>query len=148
MTQRNPLDQLRAETQLAQEQHKLQRLENRKQYYEKGERRGRTHRLCNLGGTPPSLAPEVKDHVSVKKHPHDFLLMRMLNCFTDTGHRQLFSWNERQIVRLSYFAAFPFSRGLYQPTCSTTAAAGSATLVGMVEVIASPESATAFFSMT
>ena len=32
------LEQLRAETQPAQEQRKLQRLEKRKQYYEKGER--------------------------------------------------------------------------------------------------------------
>ena len=60
------LEQLRAEkeqveTQLAQEQHKLERLENRKKYLEKGERQKRTHRLCNLGGTIESLAPEVKD---------------------------------------------------------------------------------------
>ena len=50
-----------AETQLAQEKHKLNRLENRKKYLEKGERQKRTHRLCNLGGTIESLAPEVKD---------------------------------------------------------------------------------------
>ena len=60
------LTQLRAEkeqveTQLAQEQHKLERLENRKKYLEKGERQKRTHRLCNLGGTIESLAPEFKD---------------------------------------------------------------------------------------
>ena len=54
-------EQERAETQLAQEQHKLNRLENRKKYLEKGERQKRTHRLCNLGGTVESLAPEVKD---------------------------------------------------------------------------------------
>ena len=35
-------------------------LENRKKYLEKGERTKRTHRLCNLGGTIESLAPEVK----------------------------------------------------------------------------------------
>ena len=35
----------RAETQLAQEQHKLERLENRKKYLEKGERTKRTHLL-------------------------------------------------------------------------------------------------------
>ena len=56
MTKPKTLDQLRtekerAETQLAQEQHKLERLENRKKYLEKGERTKRTHRLCNLGGT-------------------------------------------------------------------------------------------------
>lgn len=41
----------RAETRLAQEQHKLNRLENRKKFLEQGERKKRTHRLCNLGGT-------------------------------------------------------------------------------------------------
>ena len=60
------LEQLRAEkeqveTQLAQEQHKLERLENRKKYLEKGERQKRTDGLGNLGGTIESLAPEVKD---------------------------------------------------------------------------------------
>ena len=57
----------RAETQLAQEQHKLERLENRKKYLEKGERTTRTHRLCNLGGTIESLAPEVKDLTRTEK---------------------------------------------------------------------------------
>ena len=66
MTKPKTLEQLRtekerAETQLLQEQHKLERLENRKKYLEKGERTKRTHRLCNLGGTIESLAPEVKD---------------------------------------------------------------------------------------
>ena len=66
MTKPKTLEQLRAEkeraeTQLAQEKHKLNRLENRKKYLEKGERQKRTHRLCNLGGTIESLAPEVKD---------------------------------------------------------------------------------------
>lgn len=51
----------RAETQLAQEKHKLNRLENRKKYLEKGERTKRTHHLCNLGVTIESLAPKVKD---------------------------------------------------------------------------------------
>ena len=66
MTKPKTLEQLRAEkeraeAQLLQEQHKLQRLEQRKKHYEKGERKKRTHRLCNLGGTIESLAPEVKD---------------------------------------------------------------------------------------
>ena len=66
MTKPKTLEQLRAEkeraeTQLLQEQHKLERLENRKKYLEKGERTKRTHRLCNLGGTIESLVPEVKD---------------------------------------------------------------------------------------
>ena len=50
MTKPKTLDQFRAEkeraeTQLAQEKHKLERLENRKKYLEKGERTKRTHRL-------------------------------------------------------------------------------------------------------
>ena len=66
MAKTKTLDQLRAEkeqaeAQLLQEQHKLERLENRKKYPEKGERKKRTHRLCNLGGTVESLAPEFKD---------------------------------------------------------------------------------------
>ena len=66
MTKSKTLEQLRtekerAETQLAQEKHKLNRLENRKKFLEKGERTKRTHRLCNLGGTVESLAPEIKD---------------------------------------------------------------------------------------
>ena len=52
MAKTKTLDQLRAEkeqaeAQLLQEQHKLQRLEQRKKHYEKGERKKRTHRLCN-----------------------------------------------------------------------------------------------------
>ena len=52
MTKPKNLEQLRAEkeraeTQLAQEQHKLERLENRKKYLEKGERTKRTHRLAS-----------------------------------------------------------------------------------------------------
>ena len=66
MTKSKTLDQLRAEkeraeTQLAQEQHKLERLENRKKYLESGERTKRNQSLCNMGGTIESLAPEVKD---------------------------------------------------------------------------------------
>ena len=66
MTKPKTLEQLRAEKEraeirFAQEQHKLERLENRKKYLEKGERQKCTHRLCNLGGTIESLAPEVKD---------------------------------------------------------------------------------------
>ena len=50
----------KVERQLAQEQHKLNRLENRKKFLEQGERKKHTHRLCNLGGTGESLAPVVK----------------------------------------------------------------------------------------
>ena len=51
----NPLAYIRSE------KDKLQRLEQRKKHYEKGERKKRTHRLCNLGGMVESVAPEVKD---------------------------------------------------------------------------------------
>ena len=66
MQKTKTLSQLRAEQkqleeQLLQEQHKLQRLEQRKKHYEKGDRAKRTHRLCNLGGTVESLAPEIKE---------------------------------------------------------------------------------------
>ena len=50
-----------AEKKIEQYRHKIQRLENRKKYYEDGERAKRTHRLCNLGGTIESIAPQVKD---------------------------------------------------------------------------------------
>lgn len=65
MPDKKPLDQLRlekerAELRLAQEQRRLTCLENRKQYYEKGERAKRIHELCNIGGTVESLAPVFK----------------------------------------------------------------------------------------
>ena len=49
------------ERQLAQEQHKIQRLENRAAYYEKGDRRKRTHRLITRGAAIESVAPQTKD---------------------------------------------------------------------------------------
>ena len=66
MAKPKTLDQLRAdkaqaETRLAQEQHKLERLENRKKYPEKGEKQKRTHRLCSLGGTIERLPPHVRE---------------------------------------------------------------------------------------
>lgn len=65
MSEKKTLEQLRqekeqAEAQLAQAQRRLTRLENRKQYYEKGERAKRTHELCNIGGIVESLAPVFK----------------------------------------------------------------------------------------
>ena len=47
--------------QLAQEQHKIQRLENRAAYYEKGNRRKRAHRLITRGAAIESVAPQTKD---------------------------------------------------------------------------------------
>ena len=49
------------ETQLAREQRKPGRPQNREKYPEKGERRERTHHLCNSGGTIESIAPEAKE---------------------------------------------------------------------------------------
>ena len=61
----NQLEKLKAEQskieqQIAQEQHKLQRLRNRKQYYDKGERTKRAHRLITRGAAIESIAPEIK----------------------------------------------------------------------------------------
>ena len=49
------------ERQLAQEQHKIQRIENRAAYYEKGDRRKRAHRLITRGAAIESVAPQTKD---------------------------------------------------------------------------------------
>lgn len=49
------------EQQLAQEQHKIHRLENRAAYYEKGDRRKRAHRLITRGAAIESVAPRTKD---------------------------------------------------------------------------------------
>ena len=50
----------KVERQLAQEQHIIQRLENRAAYYEKGERRKRAHRLITRGAAIESVAPQTK----------------------------------------------------------------------------------------
>ena len=49
------------EQQLAQEQHKKQRLENRIAYYEKEDRRKRAHHLITRGAAIESVAPRTKD---------------------------------------------------------------------------------------
>ena len=51
----------KVERQLAQEQHKIQRLENRAAYYEKGNRRKRAHRLITRGAAIESVAPQMKN---------------------------------------------------------------------------------------
>ena len=48
------------ERQLAQLQHKQQRLENRRNYYEKGDRRKRAHRLITRGAAIESVEPLAK----------------------------------------------------------------------------------------
>ena len=50
----------KVERQLAQEQHKIQRLKNRAAYYEKGDRRKRAHRLITRGAAIESVAPLTK----------------------------------------------------------------------------------------
>lgn len=54
-------EQASVEQQLKQLQRKQQRLENRKSYYEKADRKKRTHRLCTIAGTIESIAPEIRD---------------------------------------------------------------------------------------
>ena len=49
------------EKKIAQEQHKLQRLDNRIRYCEDGERAARTHRLITRGAAVESVVPELRD---------------------------------------------------------------------------------------
>ena len=51
----------KVERQLVQEQHIIQRLENRAAYYAKGERRKRAHRLITRGAAIESVAPQTKE---------------------------------------------------------------------------------------
>ena len=66
MTKQKTIPELQAEIaanerQLAQLQHKQQQLENRRSYYEKGDRRKRAHRLITRGAAIESVAPQTKD---------------------------------------------------------------------------------------
>ena len=59
------LDELRQEyaeneAKLRQYQNRVKRLEQRRQYYEKGERQKRAHRLITRGAAVESIAPLVK----------------------------------------------------------------------------------------
>ena len=49
------------ESKLAQLKHQQERLENRISYYEKGERKKRTHRICTIAGALESIAPEIRE---------------------------------------------------------------------------------------
>ena len=62
-TERDQLQQELAsnESKLAQLKHQQERLENRITYYEKGERKKRTHRLCTIAGTMESIAPDIRE---------------------------------------------------------------------------------------
>ena len=63
----NPeLERLKAEKEknekeIEQINHKITRLENRQKYFEDGERKRRTHRLCTIAGTLESIAPDIKE---------------------------------------------------------------------------------------
>ena len=63
----NPeLERLKAEKEknekeIEQINHKITRLENRQKYFEDGERKRRTHRLCTIAGTLESIVPEIKE---------------------------------------------------------------------------------------
>ena len=62
-TERDQLQQEYAsnESKLAQLQHQQQRLENRIAYYEKADRKKRTHRLCTIAGTMESIDPRIRE---------------------------------------------------------------------------------------
>ena len=65
MPQQKTLAELNAEKekieqQLAQERHKIHRLENRAAYYEEGDRRKRAHHLITRGAAIESIAPLTK----------------------------------------------------------------------------------------
>ena len=49
------------ESQLEQLKHQQERLQNRISYYEKADRKKRTHRLCTIAGTLESIAPGIKE---------------------------------------------------------------------------------------
>ncbi len=54
------MEQQKIEEQITQEKHKQQRLENRIDYYEKGDRRKRAHHLITRGAAVESVAPLTK----------------------------------------------------------------------------------------
>ena len=65
MAKQKTISELKAEIvdnerQLAQLQHKQQQLENRRSYYEKGDRRKRAHHLITRGAAIESVAPLTK----------------------------------------------------------------------------------------
>ena len=54
-------DKAKAEKELEHLQHDMQRLQNRVEYLEKGERQKRAHRLITKGAAIESLAPATKE---------------------------------------------------------------------------------------
>ena len=49
------------EAELEQLLHQQQRLQNRISYYEKADRKKRTHRLCTIAGTLESIVPQLRE---------------------------------------------------------------------------------------
>ena len=83
------------EAELAQLLHQQQRLENRLSYYEHGDRKKRTHRLCTIAGTLESIAPDIRElmlpevieiletifsYSEVKSVVHNQVLLRRQKC--------------------------------------------------------------------
>ena len=59
--ERHKAEKEKNEKEIEQINHKITRLENRQKYFEDGERKRRTHRLCTIAGTLESIAPEIKE---------------------------------------------------------------------------------------
>ena len=85
----------KVERQLAQEEHKIQRLENRAAYYEKGERRKRAHRLITRGAANESVAPRTKVWA---KPSFTLLPNRSLHCQTRKGCSRKLSAAMREVI--------------------------------------------------
>ena len=61
MVEKLKAEKAEGEKKIEQLTHRINRLENRQKYYEDGERKRRTHRLCTIAGTLESIAPEIKE---------------------------------------------------------------------------------------
>lgn len=94
------------ESQLDQLKHQQERLENRIAYYEKGERKKRTHRLCTIAGTLESIAPGIKELtlpevIELLEHIFsDTEVKRMVHKLARSGHEIRFP-KEKAVVRFS-----------------------------------------------
>lgn len=55
-----PAEHARLQKQIEHHQHQQQRLQNRKDYYESGDRRKRAHRLITRGAAIECIIPEIK----------------------------------------------------------------------------------------
>ena len=75
------------EAELAQLLHQQQRLKNRLSYYEHGDRKKRTHRLCTIAGTMESIAPDIRELTSPK------VIELLEHIFSDTEvKRMVHNW--------------------------------------------------------